>query len=100
MRYTALINLLIILILTTSTKSEVVTTDNLLNQNFDSGSWSGTADGRHGSNVIASEHDTYIKSNDVSLKNNAGLTELQIQNGYTSNHEFEILALEYLQFYC
>ena len=89
MRYTALINLLIILILTTSTKSEVVTTDNLLNQNFDSGSWSGTADGRHGSNVIASEHDTYIKSNDVSLKNDAGLTELQIQNGYTSNHEFK-----------
>jgi len=89
MRYTALISLLIILIHTTSIKSEVITTNNLLDKNFDNGSWTGTADGRHGSNVIASEHDTYIQSNDISLKNDANLTELQIQNGYTTNHEFE-----------
>jgi len=89
MRYTALISLLIILIHTTSIKSEVITTNNLLDKNFDNGSWTGTADGRHGSNVIASEHNTYIQSNDISLKNDANLTELQIQNGYTTNHEFE-----------
>ena len=89
MRYTALISLLIILIHTTSIKSEVITTNNLLDKNFDNGSWTGTADGRHGSNVIASEHDTYIQSDDISLKNDANLTELQIQNGYTTNHEFE-----------
>ncbi len=89
MRYTALISLLIILIHTTSIKSEVITTNNLLDKNFDNGSWTGTADGRHGSNVIAAEHDTYIQSNDISLKNDANLTELQIQNGYTTNHEFE-----------
>ena len=89
MRYTAIISLLIILIHTTSIKSEVITTNNLLDKNFDNGSWTGTADGRHGSNVIASEHDTYIQSDDISLKNDANLTELQIQNGYTTNHEFE-----------
>ena len=89
MRYTALISLLIILIHTTSIKSEVITTNNLLDKNFNNGSWTGTADGRHGSNVIASEHDTYIQSDDISLKNDANLTELQIQNGYTTNHEFE-----------
>jgi hypothetical protein len=50
----------------------------------------------HGSNVIASEHNTYIQSNDISLKNDAGLTELQIQNGYTTNHEFEYWHWEYL----
>ena len=91
MRYTALISLLIILIHTTSIKSEVITTNNLLDKNFDNGSWTGTADGRHGSNVIASEHNTYIQSDDISLKNDANLTELQIQNGYTTNHEFEYL---------
>ena len=89
MRYTALISLLIILIHTTSIKSEVITTNNLLDKNFDNGSWTGTADGRHGSNVIASEHDTYIQSDDISLKNDANLTELQIQNGFTTNHQFE-----------
>ena len=89
MRYTALISLLIILIHTTSIKSEVITTNNLLDKNFDNGSWTGTADGRHGSNVIAAEHDTYIQSDNISLKNDANLTELQIQNGYTTNHEFE-----------
>jgi hypothetical protein len=89
MRYTALISLLIILIHTTSIKSEVITTNNLLDKNFDAGSWSGSADGRHGSNVIAAEHDTYIQSNDISVKNDANLTELQLQNGFTANHQFE-----------
>ena len=89
MRYTALISLLIMLIHTTSIKSEVITTNNLLDKNFDAGSWSGSADGRHGSNVIAAEHDTYIQSNDISVKNDANLTELQLQNGFTANHQFE-----------
>jgi hypothetical protein len=77
------------LIHTTSIKSEVITTNNLLDKNFDAGSWSGSADGRHGSNVIAAEHDTYIQSNDISVKNDANLTELQLQNGFTANHQFE-----------
>ena len=77
------------LIHTTSIKSEVITTNNLLDKNFDAGSWSGSADGRHGSNIIAAEHDTYIQSNDISVKNDANLTELQLQNGFTANHQFE-----------
>ena len=81
--------LIALLFLFTTVNAEEITTNNLLDKNFDSGSWSGTADGRHGSNVIASEHNTYIQSDDISLKNDANLTELQIQNGYTTNHEFE-----------
>ena len=81
--------LIALLFLFTTVNAEEITTNNLLDKNFDSGFWSGTADGRHGSNVIASEHNTYIQSDDISLKNDANLTELQIQNGYTTNHEFE-----------
>ena len=65
MRILLLISLLMTLTLTTSIKSEEVTTSNLLDQNFDNGSWSGTADGRHGSNVIAAHNDEYIVSDKV-----------------------------------
>ena len=87
MRIIFLISGLMLLTLTIS--AEEITTNNLLDKNFDAGSWSGSADGRHGSNVIAAEHDTYIQSNDISVKNDAGLTELQMQNGFTTNHQFE-----------
>jgi hypothetical protein len=89
MRTILLISGLILSTLITSIKSEEITTKNLLDTNFDNGSWSGTADGRHGSTVIAAEHDTYIQSNDVSVKNDANLTEVQLQNGFTTNHQFE-----------
>ena len=89
MRSIVLISLLTILILTTSIKSEEVTTGNLLDQNFDNGSWSGTADGRHGSNVIAAHNDEYITSDDISLKNDANLTQDQINDGFTTNHSFQ-----------
>ena len=89
MRTILLISGLILSTLITSIKSEEITTKNLLDTNFDNGSWSGTADGRHGSTVIAAEHDTYIQSNDVSVKNDANLTEIQLQNGFTTNHQFE-----------
>jgi len=87
MRIISLISGLMLLTLTIS--AEEITTNNLLDKNFDAGSWSGSADGRHGSNVIAAEHDTYIQSNDISVKNDANLTELQLQNGFTANHQFE-----------
>ena len=87
MRHIVLTLLLTLLTLTTS--AEETTTSNLLNQNFDSGSWSGTADGRHGSTIIAAEHGEYIKSDDVSLKDDANLTEAQLQDGFTSNHSFK-----------
>jgi chemotaxis protein histidine kinase CheA len=89
MRSIVLISLLTILILTTSIKSEEVTTSNLLDQNFDNGSWSGTADGRHGSNVIAAHNDEYIASDDISLADDANLTQDQINDGFTTNHSFK-----------
>jgi len=82
-----LIVLLLILLSTTVRSDE--TTSNLLNQNFDSNGWSGTADGRHGSTVVASEHNTYIKSESISLLDNANLTQGQINNGFTTNHSFK-----------
>ena len=75
--------------LTLTTSAEETTTNNLLNQNFDSGNWSGTADGRHGSTIIAAENGEYIQSNDVSLKDDANLTEAQLRDGFTSNHSFK-----------
>ena len=76
------------LILFNTTNAEEVTTGNLLDQNFDNGSWSGTADGRHGSSVIAAHNDEHITSDDVSLRNDANLTQEQINDGFTTNHSF------------
>ena len=73
--------LITFLFLFTLVNAEEVTTNNLLDQNFDNGSWSGTADGRHGSTVIAAEDGEYIQSDNVSLSNDANLTEAQIQDG-------------------
>ena len=86
MRYIALISLLIIL--THTTLAEETTTNNLISQDFSTG-WSGTATGRHGNSTIAAVNNTYIKSNDVSLKDDANLTEAQLQDGFTSNHSFK-----------
>ena len=87
MRLIVLTSLLIISILTTSI-SEETTTSNLLSQDFSTG-WSGTATGRHGNSVVAAVDDTYIKSDSVSLKDDANLTEAQLQDGFTSSHSFK-----------
>jgi hypothetical protein len=89
MRIIVLISLLMISILTTSIRSEEVTTSNILNQNFDSGEWSGTATDRHGSNIVAGHNGDYIQSDSYSLTTDVGLTEAQIQNGFTTNHSFK-----------
>jgi hypothetical protein len=59
-----------------------------VDQNFDNGGWSGTADGRHGSGTIASEHNTYIQSNPVAVNNH--LTKDQINFGFSVNASEEI----------
>ena len=87
MRLIVLTSLLIISILTTSI-SEETTTNNLLSQDFSTG-WSGTATDRHGNSVVAAVNDTYIESDSVSLKDDANLTEVQLQDGFTSNHSFK-----------
>jgi len=75
------------LILTTSSAEET-TTNNLISQDFSTG-WSGTATQRHGNSTVAAVNNTYIKSDDVSLKDDANLTEAQLQDGFTSNHSFK-----------
>ena len=74
--------------LTLTTSAEETTTNNLISQDFSTG-WSGTATQRHGNSTIAAVNNTYIKSNDVSLKDDANLTEAQLQDGFTSNHSFK-----------
>ena len=74
--------------LTLTTSAEETTTSNLLSQDFSTG-WSGTATGRHDNSTVAAVNNTYIKSDDVSLKDDANLTEAQLQDGFTSNHTFK-----------
>ncbi len=76
------------MMLTRTTSAEETTTNNLLSQDFSS-NWSGTATQRHGNSTVAAVNNTYIKSNDVSLKDDANLTEAQLQDGFTSNHSFK-----------
>jgi len=87
MRFIVLTILLMMLTLTTSSAEET-TTNNLISLDFSTG-WSGTATGRHGNGTVAAVDDTYIKSDDVSLKDDANLTEAQLQDGFTSNHSFK-----------
>ena len=72
-------SILLILLIPITVNSD--TTGNLLNQNFDSNAWSGTATGRHGSYEIAANHGQYLEST-VTLSNT--LTEDQIKYGWTS----------------
>jgi hypothetical protein len=74
--------------LTLTTSAEETTTNNLISQDFSTG-WSGTATQRHGNSTVAAVNNTYIKSDDVSLKDDANLTEAQLQDGFTSNHSFK-----------
>jgi hypothetical protein len=82
-------NIIIFLLTFNYCYAEEVTTSNILNQNFDSGEWSGTATDRHGSNIVAAHNGDYIQSDSYSLTTDVGLTEAQIQNGFTTNHSFK-----------
>ena len=84
-----LILFLITVLVTEGVRAEEVTTSNILNQNFDSGEWSGTATDRHGSNIVAAHNGDYIQSDSYSLTTDVGLTEAQIQNGFTTTHSFK-----------
>jgi len=77
------------LIISHLSNAEQVTTSNILNQNFDLGEWSGTATDRHGSNTIAAHNGDYIQSDSYSLTTDVGLTEAQLQDGFTTNHQFK-----------
>ena len=67
---------------TTSTTTSH-TTDNLLSQDFTDGSWEGTnQDTRHGSGTIAGVGGEYVES--TITQSDIGLTDAQIQRGFTS----------------
>ena len=78
---------LFLYLFSSSLKAEVVTTNNLLNQTFTtSNNWQGQLSGNHGTGIIAGENGGYVETiNDISLKNDVGLTEAQIQNGWIGN---------------
>jgi hypothetical protein len=80
---------IIIFLISLSCYAQEITTGNILNQNFDSGEWSGTATDRHGSNIVAAHNGDYIQSDSYSLTTDVGLTEAQIQNGFTTTHSFK-----------
>jgi len=67
------------------TFADEVTSTNQLNQTFTNNAWSGTnKSSRHGSGTIAGVNDKYVVHDDVSLKDDVGMSEAQIQNGWTS----------------
>ena len=76
----------------TSLKAEVVTTNNLLNHTFTTNNnWKGQLSSNHGTNVIAGINGDSVENiTPISLRNNANLTEAQIQNGWTSNQSAEV----------
>ena len=73
---------------TSLAKAEETTTSNLLSQDFYT-NWSGTATQIHGNSTVSDVNNTYLKQADVSLKDDANLTEAQLQDGFTSNHSFK-----------
>ena len=80
---------LILTLIILSAKAEETTTNNLLSQDFSS-KWSGTATGRHGNSTVAAVNNTYIQSDDISLKDDANLTEPQLQDGFTTTTHLNI----------
>ena len=75
-----------------SIKAEVVTTNNLLNHTFTTNNnWKGQLSSNHGTNVIAGINGDSVENiTPISLRNDANLTEAQIQNGWTSNQSAEV----------
>jgi hypothetical protein len=72
-------NIIIFLLTFNYCYAEEVTTPNILNQNFDSGEWSGTATDRHGSNIVAAHNGDYIQS-DIFSSNTAICAEKSVDS--------------------
>jgi hypothetical protein len=73
-------------------KAEEVTTSNLVNQTFTSdNNWEGQIDGNHGTGIIAGVDGGYIQNtNPLSLSQDLGLNEVQIQNGFSSTQSAQV----------
>lgn len=75
-----------------SLKAEEVTTSNLVNQTFTSeNNWEGQLDENHGTSIIAGVDGGYIQNtNALSLSQDLGLNEAQIQNGFSSTQSAQV----------
>lgn len=75
-----------------SLKAEEVTTSNLVNQTFTSeNNWEGQLDENHGTAIIAGVDGGYIQNtNALSLSQDLGLNEAQIQNGFSSTQSAQV----------
>ena len=87
--------LYIFLLLPFITFADEVTTSNLVNQTFYSNStptngWSGNNTSNHGSGTIAGINNKYLEHEGISLKDDANMTEAQIQNGWKSEFGIKI----------
>ena len=73
-------------------KAEEVTTSNLVNQTFTSeNNWEGQLDENHGTSIIAGVDGGYIQNtNALSLSQDLGLNEAQIQNGFSSTQSAQV----------
>ena len=80
-------------ILTTNVFAGEVTTSNLINKTFTSdNNWKGdNLSSNHGTGIIAGIDGKHVENtNSISVSTDAGLTEAQIQNGFTSNQSAEV----------
>jgi len=68
-----------------------VTTSNLLPQTFTSGNgYSGDIDHNHGTGTLATQHNDVVTHSGISLSNDANMSTLQIQDGFSVEHKSNI----------
>jgi hypothetical protein len=70
-------------------KAEIITTPNLLSNNFLDGSWSGDTTSNHGSNIIAGV-DKQSVSSTISVIDDGQLYQFEMNEGFTSTQEAEV----------
>ena len=70
-------------------KAEIITTPNLLSNNFLDGSWSGHTSGNHGANILAGEHNEPVSST-VSVIDDAELYQFEMNQGFTSTQSASV----------
>lgn len=77
------------LITSLTVQAEIITTPNLLSNNFLDGSWSGDTTSNHGSNIIAGV-DKQSVSSTISVIDDGQLYQFEMNQGFTSTQEAEI----------
>ena len=77
------------LITSLTVQAEIITTPNLLSNNFLDGSWSGDTTSNHGSNIIAGVDKQSISST-ISVIDDGQLYQFEMNQGFTSTQEAEV----------